>query len=297
MNHHQLEKNGMYQKLSIFFAKSQNSAIWQTFTRLVSEIAKFLDLMEMFASYTMQQSSPTRGITDARENAFLAMVALVVNKAQKAYVWAYDTKNAALMELFDVQKTDFTEGPRADALTKTKLIFDAINANIDDMETIQLSAADVTALNTVIASYEKTQGTTGAAQSYKKGGTDGMVDIIHQIDETIDLIDKLLPNQYGESHPDMVNEYWNNRAIDRIATRHSGIVVHIADSKTGNDLEGAILQLNGKSATSDIYGIAEIIKIKSGTFNATVDYNETIITLEKVVIQRGKITKLEVKVG
>jgi hypothetical protein len=165
------------------------------------------------------------------------------------------------------------------------------------MEDVQLSAADVTTISSAISNYEKTMGTTGAAQSYKKGGTDGLVDIIHQIDESIDIIDKLLTNEYSESHPDMVNEYWNNRTIDRIATRHSGISVHITDSKTGNDLEGAILQLNGKSATSDIYGLAEIIKIKPGTFNATVDYNETIITLEKVVIQRGKITKMEVKVG
>jgi hypothetical protein len=297
MNQRQLDKNRMYQKLSVFFTKSQNSAIWQTFIRLVNEISKFLDLTEMLTPYMMQQKTDTKGPTSTKDNAFAAMVNLVVNKAQKAYVWAFDTNNEPMKQTFDVEKTHFYECAEEEALIEVKNIRDALNTNIAELEDVNVLPADITAINTAIANYEKNLGTTGEALSHKKGGTEGIEDIMRQIDNSLHLIDKLLPNNYSESHPDMVNEYWSNRAIDKSATHHTTLVVHVVDAKTGKDLEGAMVQINGKSNRTDIYGIAEIIKLKSGTFKLTVDYDETIATLDKVVIKRGKTTEVEIKIG
>jgi hypothetical protein len=297
MNHHQIEKNGMYQKLSVFFANTKNSAIWQSFTRLVNEILKFTNLTETLATYMVQQGTGTNGLTITKDSAFVTMVKLIVNKAQRAYVWAVDNQNASLMQTFDVVKTDLLDGPETDALVKVKNIRNALNDNIAAMKDIQLSSADVTAIDAAITTYESTLGTSGAAQSHKMGGTEGIDNVVRQIDQSLDIIDKLLDSTYSETNPDMVQEYWNNRAIDKLPTRHSGLSVHITNAKTGSDIEGATLQLNGKSDTSDINGIAEIIKIKSGTYNATITYNEITETINKVVIEKGKITEIEVKIG
>jgi hypothetical protein len=297
MNRRQIEKNGMYQKLSVFFANTQNSAVWKSFTRLVNEILKFTNLIETLSTYMVQQGTGTNGLTKTKDSAFVTMVKVTVKKAQKAYVWAQDNNNAPLMETFDVAKTDFFNGSETDALVNVKNIRDAVNANITAMKNIQLSSDDVAAVDAAITTYESTLGKSGAAQSHKMGGTEGIDNVVRQIDQSLDIIDKLLDSTYSESNPDMVQEYWNNRSIDKLPTRHSGLSVHITNAKTGSDIEGAILQLNGKSDTSDINGIAEIIKIKSGTYNATITYNEITETINKVVIERGKITEVEVKIG
>jgi len=92
-----------------------------------------------------------------------------------------------------------------------------------------------------------------------------------------------------------MKEYWINRNIDKLPTHHSGIYLHVTDAATGADLQGALLKLNGKSATSDIEGIAEIIKIKQGTYMATISLAGYAEQNVKVVISKGKVIELEIK--
>jgi riboflavin synthase alpha subunit len=93
----------------------------------------------------------------------------------------------------------------------------------------------------------------------------------------------------------LVKEYLLNRNIEKLPTHHSGISTHITDSATGKDLEGATLTVNGKTTTSDIDGVAEIIKIKPDTYNITVSFAGYASQTMKITIERGKVTELEIK--
>ncbi len=297
MNHHQIEKNGMYKKMLIFFANSTNSAVWATFTRLVTEIANFVSLNTTFNNYMQQHHADIKGVTTTKNDAFMAMVLLIVSKAQKAYVWAIDTANDNLAEIFDIQKSDFTGIAEASAFAKIKNVRDALNTNIASMASVQLTAADVTAVNTAITAYQNTIGTTGAAQSHKTEGTQGIETLIHPIDKSLSIIDNLMISSYSAGHPDMIKEYLLNRNIDKLPTHHSGVSAHITDATTGNDLEGVTLAVNGKTTTSDIDGNAEIIKIKHGTYNATISFTGYTSQTMKITIERGKVTELEIKLA
>jgi hypothetical protein len=174
MNHHQIEKHGMYKKMLLFFANPLNSAVWATFTRLVNEIANFVSLNNTLSNYMQQHHADIKGITQAKNDAFMAMVILVVNKAQKAYVWALDTANDNLAQIFDIQKTDFQHVSEVTAFTKIKNVRDALSANIASMASVQLTNDDVNAVNAAITAYQNTIGTTGAAQAHKTEGTQGI---------------------------------------------------------------------------------------------------------------------------
>jgi hypothetical protein len=295
MNHYQIEKNGMYKKMLVFFVNPVNIAVWATFARLVSEIANFVLLNNSLSNYMQQHHADIKGITKSKNEAFNVMINIVVNKAQKAYVWALDTSNTNLANIFDVQKSDFVNIPEVKAFTMIKNIRDALSTNIASMASVQLVAADVTAINAAITAYQAKIGTTGAALSHKTEGTMGIENLIQPIDKSLSIIDKLIVSSYSTSHPDMVKEYWLNRSIDKMPTHHSGIYVHITDANTGIDLEGALLVLNGKSTTSDIDGIAEIIKVKQGTYNISVSLKGYISQSMKIIIERGKIIDLEIK--
>jgi len=295
MNHRQIEKNGMYKKMLIFFANPANSAVWAAFARLATEIDNFVSLNNSLSNYLQQHQADIKGVTQTKNDAFMAMVNIIVNNAAKAYVWAVDRANASLMQIFDVQKSDFLSISETKAYNQIKNIRDALSANIASMESVQLAEEDVATVNEAITAYENTIGTTGAAQAHKTEGTKGIDAIIIPIDKSLALIDKLIVSSYTASQPDMVKEYLANRTLDKLPTRHSGLSIHITDAETGADLEGAILAVNGKTATSDIDGMAEIIKIMPGTYNMSISLASYATQTIKTVIEKGKVTELDVK--
>jgi len=295
MNHHQIEKYNMYKKMLIFFSNTTFSAMWAGFARLVTEITNFITLNTSFTNYIQQHQLDITGVTKSKNDAFMAMVTLIVSKAHRAYVWAADTANDNLIELFDVQKSDFMKIPESIAFAKIKNIRDAISANIASMTSVQLAAADVTAINTTITVYQNTIGTTGAAKSHKMEGKQGIENLMNPIDTSLDLIDKMMISSYTATHPDMIKEYLLNRNIDKLPTQHSGIYAHIVDAATGVDLQGAVLEVAEKSTTSDINGVAEIIKIKSGTYKVVVSMVGYATQNMKIVIARGAVTDIEIK--
>lgn len=295
MNHHQIEKNGMYKKMLIFFANPLYSAIWATFKRLGDEIANFVSLNTTLTSYMQQHHADIKGVTHAKNEAFQAMVTITVNKAQRAYVWALDTGNSQLAEIFDIQKSDFKHMAEVMAYTKIKNVYDALSTNIASMASVQLTEADATAVNAAITAYQNTMGTTGAAQAHKTEGTQGIENLLSPIDRSLGIIDNLMVSTYSTTHPDMVKEYLLNRSLDKLPTHHSGLSAHITDAATGADIEGAIMSINGKSTTSDIEGFAEIVKVKHGIYNTTISMAGYPPQTIKTTIERGKVTELEVK--
>ena len=297
MDHRQSEKNGMYKKMLLFFANPINAAVWATFARLVTEITNFVTLNNSLSTYLQQHQADIKGVTQTKNDAFTAMVNIIVNKAAKAYVWAVDTANANLVQIFDVQKSDFLSISETKAYTQIKNIRDALSANIASMASVQLAAADVTAVNAAITAYQNTIGTTGAAQVHKTEGTKAIDAVMVPIDKSLAIIDKLIVSSYTATKPDMVKEYLANRAIDKLPTRHSGLSIHLTDAETGADLEGAILAVNGKTATSDIDGMAEIVKIMPGTYNLSVTLASYAPQTSKTVIEKGKVTEIEIQMA
>lgn len=297
MNHNQIEKNNMYEKLRVFFSKPGNSAIWATFTRLVSEIANFMSLTDTLKEYIQKHLAETHGLTQTKNEAFMAMVNMVVAKAHIAYVWALDCANEELAHIFDVQKSKFLGIAETKALALVKNVRDALNANIGSMESVQLTADDVKALDAAIAAYQSTLGTTGAAQSHKTEATQSIDGLIHAIDKSLLIIEKLLVSKYSASHANMVNEYLLNSSIDKLPTHHNGVSICVTDAITGAGIANATFALDGKTTVTDAEGLAEIIKVKPGTYYATILATTYASQSVKVVIERGKTVELEVKLS
>jgi predicted transglutaminase-like cysteine proteinase len=299
MKHLQVAKNKMYGKMLAFFADKKNYTVWAKFKRLVNEIANFVSLTDKLPDYMQQHQLDIKGITAGKNTAFAALIKVTVNKAKKAYVWATDTKNDDLTQLFDVQKSDFDHMSESKAFTNLKNIRDAINKHIKDMADVELTAADINAIDKAITAYQQTSGTPAAAKAHKTEGTQAIADLMHPIDTSLGLIDNLMMSHYEDDKKleDMLKEYLVNRQTDSLPTHHNGIQATITDFATGASLQGAIITLEGtgKTATSDINGIAEIIKLKTDTYNITISLAGYSTQTIKVTILRGKITELTVQ--
>ena len=94
--------------------------------------------------------------------------------------------------------------------------------------------------------------------------------------------------------------FLNIRNISKIPTLHSGVIIHAIDALSKGDLAGILLSVNSSSSITDLDGIAEIIKMKSGTVLVTISLAGYITQTLKVVIRVGRMTHLEidmVKIG
>lgn len=289
----------MYKKLLTFFAISTNAAVWAAFTRLVTEIANFVSLNADLDQATQTQGYNTKGITAGKSDAFTDMVKMTVDMAYKAYVWAVDNNNDELTEVFNVKLSDFDNTAASTSFDKVKNIRNAINTNIAGMAAVNLLPADVTALDALIAAYDAVKSAPEVAIGHKETSTDTIVELFHDIDESLELISRLIISQYSTTNAGLVSDFKNNKHIDDLPTHHSGIHTHITDALTGEDVEGAVLSIPaaGKTATSNINGIAEIIKVKSGTYHVFVNKEGYQTQPFKTKIIRGKITSFNIQMA
>jgi hypothetical protein len=285
--------------------------MWSGFERLKAEIANFVIQKGRLSDYIKQQQQDIKGIAKQKSEAFEDLTKLTVSKAQKAYVWAIDSNNAEYIEIFDIQKSDFEKISQDVAFSRIKNVRDSINTNIGTMQGVLLTASDVTALDNAITAYSNTLGTPGLAQSIKQDGTKGIEEMIEAVDKSIDIIAHLIVSEYTISNPDNVKEFLFNRQTDDLPTHHSGLYVMINEisKHTGTEsqpqkeassavnLQGAVVSIDGtgKTAGSDINGIAEIIKVKPGTYNVTVTLLGYKPQTIKTEIERGRVKELVVE--
>jgi hypothetical protein len=295
MNHHQIEKRSMYNKMLVFFANTLHSSIWSNFQRLVTEINSFVTNCATLDSYIQEHPSETKTVTEIKNNAFDVMIKTIVSMAQTAYVWAIDTNNQTLISLFNISTNEFISLPESSAFSKVKIIRDALAQNIASMATVDLSATDLKSLNDAIDNYEQSHGTKKATSALKIAGNQGLYNHMADIDNNLDIIDKLFVNRYSSTHADLVNEYAVNRNVEKLPSHHSIIQIHTTDAGTGANITGAIMAINGKTSTTDSQGNAEIIKIFRGNQILNVSHPLYAAQTIHIVVVRGKALEIEVK--
>jgi hypothetical protein len=122
---------------------------------------------------------------------------------------------------------------------------------------------------------------------------------LHQIDDSLGLISRLIISEYSLTNGTMVDSFKNQKHIDDLPTHHTGIHTHITDAETGEDIEGAILSMPeaGKSSTSDLDGNADILKVKVKKYHVNVTCPNYQSESFKVKMVRGKILSFQIKLS
>lgn len=298
MNSKQTNKKNMYNKLLVFFAANANASIWAAFTRLVDEIARFVNINKDLDKAAQKQGTVTKGITDGKNKLRLKMAKLLVKNARKARVWAHDAANSDLEAVFNVQVDDFTRGAEDDSVTDARLVHKALSDNAGSLGGVNITATDINDIKKSIDDFEASLGTPGAAEGEKKSGTETLVDLFEEADTSLDLIDDLLIHEYEDTHAEMVEAYRSDRKVDDIGVHHTGLHSDILFKSNGQPAEGItmrIVELN-RQGISNINGVAEVRRCKPGTYH--VEFSGAgITTITMIVkIERGHIVKLRVEV-
>jgi len=300
MEKDQIAKNNMYVKVDDFCNAAANSTILSSYARLATEIGTFAGKKSQLEGLIQQQQLDIKGITQGKNALWVTLCNLAINAAHKGYIWALDNNNSNLKEIFDVHKSDFFNVSQNVAYVRAKNIRDSITPAINAMSSVELAQSDLDALNDAITAYENTLGTPGTAKAHKTQATQAIEALMHPIDQSLDNMERLIVSHFSGTNSAIVEEFLINRHIDALPTHHSGVHATVTDATNEMELSGAVLSIvdvNGnvlKTSTSDIDGIAEIIKIKNGTYNAVVSLAGYQSQTTRVEIKRGRVVDLEV---
>ena len=293
MDLRQFTKNRMYKNVLGFL--NANAAAWSAFERLVTQIALFARLNTTLDGFISQQAQTSKGYTGNKNSIMAALIANTVNTARKALVYAVDQNNDVLTALFSVQASDLSLLPQNAALANIENIYDGLRPIAAALVAYNVSDEDIALINRGITAFKAAQPGTGNARAIRKAGTEGIKTTMASIDGCLRLMDNLII--HGIDNAELVNEYRNNRKLDPVGMRHTGIIATIDNSVTGDAINDAKMEIAAlhKTAASNLRGVAEIIKMKPGLYE--VVFSATGFAPQTLILKIDRGVKLEVNVN
>ena len=201
---------------------------------------------------------------------------------------------------FDVHISDFKNKADSVVLQKISTIRDAIARNIGSLAGKRVFPATLEAINRAYDEAAASISAPADANAEKVVATAEIVTFLDKGRALLLSIDDLLISEYDDTtevNNAMVKEYIHDRQLVNLPTRHTGVHAVCRDAVTKAALEGVVMSIPelDKTGVSDISGIAEIIRMKTGTYRILFthpDFEDFALTGH---VDSGRVLELEVK--
>jgi len=270
----QTAKFSSYNRLVTFL--TSYATIFAGLTRLLKcgtdFIAAFTALKLILPTSTATKSSP---VTSTKNKDFLNLIDLMVSLANRAYLLAIDTTNAALEKTFKIDVTTFKTLPEAEQILLAQNVLIALNNNSValiagyDIAAIELTdaAADIALCQDQIAAPSTIIGNN-------KTFNEEIEAAFVLVDAKIALLDSAINGKFKtgpSANTSLISNFEKAKKLVE-TTKHTALSATITDINN-LPIEGATasiaLEKETKEGTSNIGGIVEVEEFISGTYNVT----------------------------
>ncbi|MFY7732734.1 MAG: hypothetical protein ACOVSR_04570 [Bacteroidia bacterium] len=295
MNKQQIAKMNMY--LAVQQTLALNKSVYENFSRLNAEVLKFNGLVTRINELHTNLSSGTNGITSGNAQLEQSMVDALVKLARVALVWAKDSKNLALITLFDITKTDLTRLTDAERYAKANNVLGQIETNYKAMGELNVLPTTINQARQLVNDYQASLGTTQSALKNNKGLNAETKTLFNEADASLVIISDLTVNATDE--PIFANAFLATKVINDAAVRKTGVTIAVTGKETNEALTTAWAYVEGtdKKDDADQEGLCELYKMRPGTYIIRIEAPG--YTTEKLTatIEQGKITELEISLN
>jgi hypothetical protein len=291
MNKQQIAKMNMY--LAVQQTLALNKSVYENFSRLNAEVLKFNGLVTRINELHTNLSSGTNGITSGNAQLEQSMVDALVKLARVALVWAKDTKNLALITLFDITKTDLTRLTDAERYAKANNVIGQIETNYKAMGELNVLPATINQARQLVNDYQASLGTTQSAVKNNKGLNAETKTLFNEADASLIIISDLTVNATDE--PTFANALMATKVINDAAVRKTGVTIAVTGKETNEPITTAWAYVEGsdKKDDADQEGLCELYKMRPGTYAIRIEAEGYQTEKLTATIEQGKITELE----
>jgi hypothetical protein len=295
-------KKTLISKLNMYQAVRQvlkaNNGLTKGFSRLNTEVLNFEQTIARINELNTSLSTGTAGITNGNTQLEQNMVEAVCKLARVALVWAKDQKNSALINLFDVTKSDFIRVADTECYAKANALLTQIEANSKVLATeVNIQATAISAARQLVNYYQASLGTTQSAVKANKGMNAETKDLFAKADASLAIITDLVVNALDE--PIFANAFMATKVINDAAVRKTGITIAVTNKETNEPITTAwaYVEGNDKKDDADQEGLCELYKMRPGTYTIRIEAEGYQTEKLTATVEQGKITELEISLN
>lgn len=238
------------------------------------------------------KAEDTSGDSSDKTKAREKMADTIIKYTLRAYVKAKRLGNIVLAKETEHTKSYILHVKDTDAITHATNLKNLMKDNLATLTNLDNNA--ITEMENAIARFTALKDMPAYnVRSKKASGTDLLSPLINHGMDISDNMKKLLHSYYSGSA--LADEF---DLISQVITKgihHSGAYFTITD-ENNNPIAGVVNTIASldKTANTDIDGTAEIIEIKTGTYDITHTHPDYQPATSRVVIERGRIAKVSV---
>jgi len=301
-------KKHLEDKLSMALATEQvmndNNSLWSGIPAMVTAMTTLGTKIASIHGVRNVQEQDIRGVALDKEAKKKDAIekALIVIGGLKAFAIA--SSDNTLLKKIDYSTSELERARDTILADMLKIVRDEANNNIGSLPPYNVTATEVNALSTAIASYEVMIPKPRVALNVRKNATDALELLMQEIDTPLEIMDGLVDTM-EQTQPAFFEIYGNARIIVDSSSGGGGVKGTGKDKLTGAPLEGVLITINAplhrtrtnsRSATrtmttrTNADGNYEIRRLRAGQYTLTMEldgYNK--LTMQ-VTIEDGRIT-------
>ncbi len=294
MDNKQSRKINMFTLIALFYTKYDT--ILSAYLPLSTQIASFIDQEKDLQNFLNQQGYGSKGKTMSKEALRIALISLVLSLARKAKAWALITNNKEMIELFDINITDFKVKDN-DFVTFIQIILQNLTTNITALLPYNVVAANITTANTFLADFMEVKDSPKQQIAVTKTATDAITKQILIIENTLNICDALILGEFSITQPEMVAEYNNDRLVASSIGRHTSIKAHVySDIAHMHPVIDALVSINSLNRVehTSFEGEAEIVQFVGGSLILSIVSPGYVKSNLPFAVARGKHIEVDV---
>ena len=282
MDKTQRSKLNMFTAVVLYF--NYYADLIKDFAQLIKEVAAFSTIVTEMGVDIGQQKKDTRGITASKNILVNDAIKQVVKVSRKARVWAENTGDVDLEQIFNIHVTDFAGLGDAVIVEQLTVVVNIINENLTKMIGYKLEAANMLVVAAAMTAARGSLGTTTQASSVKVNSTHNIEAKLAEGMNQLIKIDDLFVPEFEDTNPDEVGEYHQNRIINPIGTHHTGLAATVTNAAKSAlfGVKCNIAEIN-RSALSNHDGLIEMSKFKAGKYElvfSLLGYNDYTLVVD-----------------
>lgn len=199
------------------------------FTELNANYAKYRSLCA--------QQLSLEGNTDDKSKMKDKLVLSVVEACNRLSAFSLATGNNVLTKEINFSRTDLGRLNSVKLKDVAQAVMDRIQANLVAMAVYGASSSTQTALQTAINNFVTASHKPRSAKNLRKVNTKRASEALRLAEASLKKIDSLI-NMLILQQPDLYEEYWNARRLNKVGTRYASLVGKAYDAQSHESIAG-----------------------------------------------------------
>ncbi len=230
------------------------------------------------------------GFSQIKQDAKVDMAEEAATLSGYAYVYFDEIGRTDLSSQCHINITDYLSLADPAAASLAQAAHKLMSDHQTELDPEGVTAANLTALQTKIATFTNAQGTSGMVHQVSAADTASFKASIAVADDRIAKL-LILAKRYKKTAPEFYNKLILATTLPPVNVHHTTVSITVVDATNNAAIAGAVATVESypnKQGTSDATGVLHIEKVKSGNRNITVAANGHSSKTVTVAVQSGK---------